>query len=382
MINKQEIKQLIDNTPSKPKMSILLPTHRYGHQVNQGHDALNLKTNLKVARKHLQMEDWEEDKIEKFLRPARKLLDDDSFWSHQSDGLAIYLSDEMQQFHSLPVHFENMVYFQDEFYIKPLSSLIGSEIRFFILCLSRNEIEFYEATAHSITSIKIEDLVPMGMVEMDEEEPEKALQTHSVATGFPSMYHGQGANKDYKSIQLEKYLRAIDKGLMEMLHDERPPMIVAAVDEVFAAYKQINSYPQLMDSHVSGNPFPTDMASLQEKAWNQVKPHFEQERKTYVQSYNQLAHQQLTTTSIDVIMRAAIEGRVECLFTRDDRNLWGFYDKRDHLVNVHPLRASNSKCLLNKATIETLKNGGKTYNLPAKQMPVESSAPLAAILRY
>jgi hypothetical protein len=374
MINKQEIQQLLQS-PSTEKLSILMPTHRYGHQVIQGHDALTLKNQLKEARQRLKMKGWEEDRIRRFLRPAFDLLDNEAFWAYQSDGLAIYLSEEVQQIHQLPIPFEKMVYLGDEFYLKPLTPLVDADTRFFILCLSQNQVAFYEATAHSITSVKIDDLVPMGMEELQSAHPEKVLQMHAVSAHQPAQFHGHGGRNDKIEVTLEKYLRAVDTGLMEMLHDEHVPMIFAGVDNVFAAYKQINSYPHLKDEFVSGNPFSMGMAMVQEHGWKQVKPHFDQERQSFVEKYNAMAHKDTTTTSIDVILRAASQGRVECLFSRDDKNLWGAKPANQMAVQVHPLRAPESQCLLNLASNEALRHGGKVLNLPPSQMPINTKAP-------
>ncbi len=381
MLSKQHIQQFLEPS-NETRISILGPTHRYGHKVIQRHDALTLKTNLKEARQRLKMQNWEEDRIQNFLQPAKELLEDDSFWPYQSDGLAIFLSESEQQIHRLPVHFENMVYLGNEFYIKPLSPLLGAPSRFFILCLSQNKVAFYEATAHSITAVKIDDLLPMGRKEMDEEKEEKVLQLHSAGVGHTPHFHGHGSKKDKQEVALEKYLRAIDEGLMKMLHDENPPLVFAGVDELFASYKQINSYPHLVDENISGNPFSTAAVSLQEHAWEQVKFHFDSTRQTYFNSYNELRQQMRTSTSIDAILRASMEGRVECIFTRDDRNLWGSRDPLNRYIQIHPLRTGESQCLLNAATIETLRQGGKVYNVPTSQMPVSSKAPIAAIFRY
>ncbi len=381
MINKQYLHKLL-HPSSNVNISILGPTHRYGHQVTQGHDALTLKNNLKEARNRLKRLGWAEEKIHQFLKPARELLYDDHFWQHQSDGLAIYLSENFRQIHRLPVHFHNMVYVNEDFYLKPLSPFTGAKNRFFILCLSQNEVAFYEATAYSITSIKIDDLVPESMEAMGVAEGEKVLQSHAVMTGHPAQYHGHGGFKDHQEVAREKYLRAIDKGLMTMLHDEHAPMVVAAVDELAAAYEAVNSYPHLVADSVSGNPFSMGMTAIQAHAWEEVKPHFAQEKHEAMANYHRLQNSEQTSTNIGEILYAAEEGRVDTIFTRDDSNLWGRYVLEEDKVTLHPERTSTSHCLLNKAMIKTLKNSGHVYNLPPSQMPSDDTSPIAALFRY
>lgn len=381
MISQQVIHQLLHD-PSPEKLTILGPTHRYGHQVIQGQDSLNLKTNLKEARHRLKLKGWEEQRINKFLKPAQELIHDPSFWPYLSDGLAIFLSEQNNFILKLPVHFDNMVYLSNEFYIKPLLPLIGTPNRLFILCLSQNQVAFYEASAHSITAVKIDDLVPMSLEEALVDKTEKVLQAHGSASGHAMQFHGHGSRNDLRELQLEKYLRAIDTGLMKMLHDERPPLLFAGVDELFSKYQEINSYPALWETHISGNPFPIDVMTLHEKAWKEIKPHVEAEKNTFTRKYYAHVHKDITSSNIGSILQAAEAGRVACLFTRDDKNLWGEYDSTKGNIKIHPMRSPESKCLLNMSTIKVLKQKGTAFNLPAGSMPSQVKSPIAAIFRY
>jgi hypothetical protein len=53
---------------------------------------------------------------------------------------------------------------------------------------------------------------------------------------------------------IKRYFRRIDKGLHELVRDERVPLVLAGVDYLHPIYKKVNSYPHLMEAGVGGNP--------------------------------------------------------------------------------------------------------------------------------
>jgi hypothetical protein len=55
-----------------------------------------------------------------FLRPARELLDNTAFWLNVSQGLAAFLSPEMDRLYRLPIVFTEQVVVAEHWHIKPL----------------------------------------------------------------------------------------------------------------------------------------------------------------------------------------------------------------------------------------------------------------------
>ena len=136
-----------------------------------------------------------DNEIERFIMPIDELVHESEFWRNQSDGLAIFLSEENFNKFTVPVQFDPFNYVSNEFYIKPLVPLFQGEELFYLLELKMDEVKFYECTKYSITEVYIEDLTPSRLEErVGYEHKEKNLQFRSQKMGSVSegMFHGHG----------------------------------------------------------------------------------------------------------------------------------------------------------------------------------------------
>ena len=132
-----------------------------------------------------------------------------------------------------------------------------------------------------ITEVYVEDLVPEKLEEVvGYDFQHKSLQFRSGQGGSAgAMFHGQGAGKDDKDAEVEKFFRAVDKGLMKLIKDENAPLILACVDHYQPIYAKITDYPNLFHQNIGGNHEETDPLLLHEMAWSLVEGYFQQQRK-------------------------------------------------------------------------------------------------------
>lgn len=86
-LKSDDLEQLASVT-GDPCVSILMRTHRRGSDTRQG--GIRLKNLLKEAGEKLA----EAGHDEKVLEPIRSKPDEDDFWQHQGEGLAIYLTSD------------------------------------------------------------------------------------------------------------------------------------------------------------------------------------------------------------------------------------------------------------------------------------------------
>jgi len=377
MINASELKQLAEYRNDQT-ISIYVPTTRVG-QHNE--DRLRFKNALKEASHRLQDMGLEDKDADKYLKPAYELVDDEEFWSHQSDGLAAFISKDGFQYHTLPVHFDHMVHISDRYYLRPIVPMMNGENRFFILALSQNEVRFFEGHQYSVTPVEIKDLVPDG-IDDTLIEPEGTLQMHSASGGNAQtpQFHGQGTPQDEKDKILRYYLHQVDKGLLEMLHDENAPMVVVADDAVAPYYLDISKYSNVVNDYVSGNPENDDPATLHEKAWNIVREHFTADRREYHTEFgNYMSDGKAAVTLMDIVP-AALDGRVEALFLVKGTYEWGEFDPEKRTVQQHGAEPRGTE-LLDMAAVQTFMNGGKVYQVDRNDMP-QSVSNANAIFRY
>src|SRR5215207_768390 len=73
-----------------PAISILMPTHRASQEIQQ--DPIRFKNLLRQAEQQLLETGRTPQDADAFLQPAQELLDDNDFWQHQEEGLAVFVS--------------------------------------------------------------------------------------------------------------------------------------------------------------------------------------------------------------------------------------------------------------------------------------------------
>jgi len=369
-------------------ISIYIPTHRTNAEGDGMYkDKTTLKNQLKEATSQLQVLKMNDDEIDDYLKPIAQLMDDDSFWRKQSDGLAIFYNGEEVLTYTIPKVFKEYTYVNSSYYLKPMADLIHGSGRHFIMALSLNTVQFYEATRNTITSVKVEDLVPASLEDaVGSDYADKHLQRRSgqgEKGGAEGMFHGHGeGNESEKKEEALKYFREIDKGIMKMLHDENAPLVIACVDYLYPIYKKANSYKYLKEEHISGNFEHEDILKLKEQAWDIVKEQFEEKQRLAEEKFNALLNEGKADIKLEDVVPSAIIGRAESLFIRENQEVWGKYLPDENKIKVSEVRTVGDVGLLNKAAVETVNHGGTVYLIPEnEEMPSEQSI-VNAVYRY
>ncbi len=368
-------------------VSLYMPTHRAGQEVVEEQDSVTLKNLLKETKKQLAEYGLQQNKIQEYLEPAQKLVGDEDFWRHQSDGLSMFLYGDKFEYMTVPLNFDEKVYLGDHLFLKPLIPLLNNDERFFILVLSLGHVRFFEGTMHSIVEVEVEGLVPQGIQEsirVGTDVEQKSLQFRSgqTATGEGAIYHGhgEGSNSEKKEETL-KYFREIDAGIMKMLNGENAPMLLACVDYLKPLYEEANNYKNLFTTNISGNHDKTKMIRLHELAVKALQNHFLSKTDEEKARFQNLMNQGLSSYQTEEIITAALAGRIETLFVQKSKNLWGIFNKEKNQVMVQKEKTIANTCLLNLASTATIQNGGKVHLMPDEDMP-EKDTLLNAIYRY
>jgi hypothetical protein len=383
LISEKDLEKLI-NVQDKTCVSIFIPTQRAGKEVLEEKNKTHLKSLWKDVGNELKEKGVSEAKIQEIGKPIENLINDKSFWRHQSDGLAIFAAEGFFEKYTLPVNFETHTYISNEFYIKPLVPMFSGDERFYLLALQLEEVELYEATSYSIGKVEVADLIPSRLEErVGFDYKEKHLNFRSQNSGGENtIFHGQGgASEEVRKEEINKYFRAIDKGLDTVLHDERVPLVVATQDYLFPIYKKVNTYKHLFEKVIPGNPSDSDIFGLHEKALQILEPVMEKTKRTKMKKFNELNNTEKTGVSISDILPAVQQGKVDTLFLQNRSEVWGTYNKDNMAVNIEDNQQDGNYSLMNWATKEVLKQGGNVFLIPEAQMPDKNSK-MNALYRF
>lgn len=367
-------------------ISIYMPTHRVGREIQQ--DPIRMKNLLRRVREQLEDVGLRKPEIDELLKPVETLSSEATFWQHQSDGLAIFLTDKFVKYFRLPIKFDELLVIANRFHLKPLLPLLSRNGHYYLLALSQNQIRLLEGSLFSIDEIDLEE-VPSSLQEaLFYDDPEKQLQYHT-STGSPgnigarsSTFHGQGISEDDSKSNILRFFQKVDTGIMELLSSEQSPLVLAGVNYLIPIYREANQYPHLVETFIEGNPDELSAEKLHELAWKIVQPIFTSDLHQAMSLYRELSGSDngLTSTSLESIIPAAHYGRIDTLFVSLEKQVWGRFDaSKNELVQKREYQI-NDQDLLDLAAIQTFMNGGIVYALEDEDMPDEVQ--LAAIFRY
>ncbi|MBN1545760.1 MAG: hypothetical protein JW902_03780 [Syntrophaceae bacterium] len=361
-------------------ISIYMPTHRSGVETQQNH--IRFKNLLREAEERLVASGMRVQDTRSFLEPALSLVNNVLFWRQQQDCLAIFLSSDLFLHYNLPVSVGDVVVVTDRFHIKPLLTVLSRDERFYLLTLSQNDVKLYEGTRLSIREVPVKGL-PRGITEaLQTDEPEKQVRFRSGGMGGErgSMMSGHGADVEDTKDNLLRYFRQVDRALEDVLQEEKVPLILMGVEYHFPIYREVNTYSELFEEAVTGNPKGMTMDQLHKEAWALVSARYDQTIAAAVDLYQQSQGTGLTSSDIKDILTAAHHGRIGVIFVPLGKQLWGSFKSDSGRVKLYDEPVTGSEDLFDLAAIQTYINGGSVFAIPPEEIP--DGRAVAALYRY
>ncbi|HZK20192.1 MAG TPA: hypothetical protein VFC68_05635 [Treponemataceae bacterium] len=380
LITTEQLQELISNR-SEWSISVFMSTHRAGQETEQ--NPIRLKNLLTEVEERLLANDMRTPDVAEKLKEPLRLLQNSAFWQHQSDGLALFFTDDVFHLFRLPIALPEMVVVTDRFHIKPLLPLLTSDGNFHILAISQNRIRLLEGTQHTVDEIELGDTPETLADSLPDGWPRKKLQIHiGSPTGggnLSAKTQGHEAGSDTKQ-RLKKWFRTIDTAVVELLAGTKSPLVLAGVDSLFPLYKEVNTYPHLMDEGIPGNPDEMKAQDLHPMAWPIVEPLFNKEREACLAKYNKLAGTGQTTTDVSEAVKAAHQGRIEVLFVALGVQVWGQFDPENDTVALSDTQQVGDEDLLDFIATQALTKGATIFAVSPEKVPGKEL--VAAVFRY
>jgi hypothetical protein len=346
-------------TTKDTALSIYMPTHTFGSETIS--DASKFNALLNVAAKQLADSGLSQSEVESVIGPVRGITSPDSFWQHRSEGLAIFASKDQCVHFTLPYTVQESVVVSSHFHLRHVIPFLTDNATFFVLQLSQNTVRLFEADAYTITPIDHKDLPPSMEEALQHEDPERQLQMRS--TGNNTMgFHGHGAGDEIDKAAIERFLRAVDQGVVTALHGRNEPLVLAAVSYFLPIYQSISRYGHVHSEMITGSPERSSEDDLRREGWGIISPSLIAKKARATNEMKEVIGTGRTTSSLAEIVEAGSSGRIETLF-----------------VDVTSPLTSTDDDLLNAAIAYTLSHSGAVMSTHEE---VDPDNPGIALLRY
>ncbi|MBM4330085.1 MAG: hypothetical protein FJ117_02475 [Deltaproteobacteria bacterium] len=364
-----------------PCLSLYQPTHRRHPENRQ--DPIRFRNLVKVLKDSLGKK-YSKQYIQALLKPFRVLARDPDFWNHTLDGLAVLAAPGMFRVYRFQRPVPELAVVADSFHTKPLLRILQSADRYQFLGLNRREVKLFEGNRDALDEVELAQGVPRTITEaLGEEltEPHLTVASYGMGAGRTPMRHGHGSKKDEVDKDTEKFFRAIDRSVLE--HHSRPsglPLILAALPEYHALFRQVSRNPFLMAQGIDIYPDSLPIDALRERAWQVFAPQYHARLDGLVEAFGEARAKGLGAEELGEVAKAAAARRVATLLIDADRHVPGRMDPRTGRVEFDGLAHPEVDDLLDDLEELVLKKGDQVVVVPAERMPTGTG--IAAIYRF
>jgi len=333
-----------------PCVSLYQPTHR--HHPDRAQDPIRFRNLVRDISRSLHELHPEAD-AGALLAPFESLAEDEAFWNHRTEGLAVLATTSTFEVYSLQRPVEELAVIADSFHIKPLLRILQSADRFHTLWVSRHAARLFEGNRDAFDEI--------------------VLQQESEALPDPE---GEEIDAD-----TQRFFRSIDRRVLE--RHSRPtglPLMLATLGEHQSMFRTISRNPLLIPEGIAMNVDGLDIEALRTLAWQQMEPVYLARLAALVDAYHTARANQLASDELQEVARAAMAGRVGTLLVEADRVVPGRIDANTGAVEPADGADAAVDDLLDDLAEAVLRTQGDVIIVPTERMP--SATGVAAIYRF
>ncbi|NND96127.1 MAG: hypothetical protein HKN47_02220 [Pirellulaceae bacterium] len=377
MIQYPDKQQLVDliNREHGRCVTILMPTYQSGRETNQ--NSIRFKNLLREALEQVGSPD---DAVAKQLSELEYLIHDSEFWQHQSDGLAIFVCNDMHQLVQLDHDVDATVYVADHFYTKPLAAAACDQDSCYLLALSWDRARWFRASPHGLQEV-VNDAFPATMdelvLERDDEEQLQLTSHRSRGQGSGpadvAMYHGHGEGEEKIEADRDHYLVRVGRLVSDAIYNQNRSLVVMATDEVAGHFKAVAGI-DFVDV-IQASPENLSDSQIAEKVTQWLDHHNLGNQEQLSERLGAAIANQSGSTNVQDIVLAAMQGRIDTLLLASNEPHWGTINVDEQKVHVTGEPAAGCVDLATVAARGTLLAGGTVHH--ARQ-----SDSVAAIYRY
>lgn len=361
-----------------PCISLYQPTHR--HHPDNLQDPIRYR-NLRNEMEKSLRQTYSSRDVRALLEKHRSLEDDLEFWNHRTDGLAILSCAGDFELFDLQRPVREFLMVSQSFYTKPLLRILQSADRYQVLCLARDSVTLFEGNRDVLDPIDLGDACDELVDALAAED--RTLPRPSVRStpGGGTVHFNPAQKSEQMQIDLEKFFRAVDRIVLERY--SRPgaiPLMLAALTEHHAPFRNVSHNPMLMSEGIRINPDALDIDELRRLAWQQMEPLYLQQLQAHIDRYHEAQAAQLASDQLDQVVFAAMSGRVRSLLMEADRQIPGQIDESTGTICAGDLSDPLTGDVLNDLAETVSRMGGEVIIVPAERMP--SITAVAATYRF
>lgn len=358
----QDITELADRR-SPASVMISLPTSPVASEVERLR--LEYKNAVRDAERQLQDAGIDADERGAVREQLENLSDE--FWTHLSQGAVVFAAPGFQREFRVSTAVPARVAVGDRFDVGPLLRSTALARTGYVLALTEGSARLASISAD------------VGPSEVPLELPDdlQSVLQHADNDGGADMLRAQGATGD--KIELRKYCRIVQEAVATAMGERKAPLVLAAANDLAAAYREANTAAELLDEGVDINPSSLSLQELDAAAREVLVRDYERSLAEWRETFGtRLNHGRASVKVVD-ISRAAVAGAVEELLFDVADDSEGLIDD-DGAINYAAEPGGTTIGLFDEIAVRVIRTGGVVRGVRKSDLPGKTG--IAAMLRF
>jgi Bacterial archaeo-eukaryotic release factor family 3 len=360
-----------------PCISLYQPTHRSFPQKQQ--DPIRYKNLLREMHASI-TEKYAARDVQSIIERFDELARDDDFWLRRTEGLAILASVNRFELFELQRSVPELAIVAGSFHVKPLLRILQSADRYQVLALNRKNVKLYEGNRDALDQVELTGVPSTITAALGDELTEPSQGFHSVG-GSTGIHHGGGQKKDDVDLDMERFFRVVDRGVLERYsRPARLPLILAGLPQNVAGFRAVTHNPLVLEAAIELDPDSLSLEQLRAHAWQNIEPVYLKRLAELTDSYHLNRSRGLGAEDLQTIAEAALVGRIGTLLIDAERLVPGRIDATTGKIERRALGDPEADDVLDDLAETVVRMKGEAIVVPGQRMPSATGA--AAIYRF
>jgi hypothetical protein len=335
--------------------------HLSVYLVNRG-DPNDVKSQLRRALNHARecLEPvLSEEALDKFLNPVLGLLADARVLQGVKGHIGIFRNEDSFRILSIPIEVEFLCTVATTFHVKPLLRWLQMDREFLLLGLEPGVFHLYQGSQHALRRLEIK------------RRPQPATQ------------ESPGASSSYRPHRelMQEVMDWLNEWLTRVPNEVRPKLYVVGESTLCgAAFKRLRVGRAVRLANYTSF-HQTKLADMCQDIRRALRKEARQELERAFIEYRCAAEMNLTTSNMDQIAQAAIQGQVRKLIIADGMHIFGKLHPETGRLTLHPRDMDHEDDdILDDLAQTVLAHGGNVLVASRHQLP--QGRPALAILDH
>lgn len=296
-------------------------------------------------------------------------------------GLAVFAGPERVQLFAIAHRVPELAVVGDRFTLAPLLPVFATHDVFFVLTLNHDQIRLFKGSQHRLEEVNLDGY---ALSAWQTPPTQRTARVHAYladrgGSGTRTVYHGVGGGEGVgREVMLRRHFRGVDRALRPVLRNQDGPLVLAAVRSMQSLYRQVNTYPTLLDSGIDGSPGDLSIEQLHARARSLAEPVLRRPADAAIARFYELPGTGRTVEAPAKLAKAAERRQLRSLLLSPDALDWSAAHTKSAVVRL--TEAPRRLEQLEQAVIATVRHSGDLFVVASSALPDGVAA--AGILRY